>query len=432
MVSEVLEHLQPSRGGVFVDGTVGLGGHARAVLEAGASRLLGVDRDPAAVELAREHLREFGDRARVVHGDYRQLPAILDREGLSAVDGILLDLGVSSMQLDEPGRGFSFRRDEPLDMRMDTSAGPTAAEALADADEKTLADVIYELGEDRHARRIARAIVAARAVAPIETTGRLADVVRRAVPKRGYTRIDPATRTFQAMRIWVNRELEGLGDCPARGGGPAAPRREARRHRVPLARRPHRQARPALDAGERRERAARADQAAAGAGGGRDRSQPPGAQRQAARGGGVGFERGWRGPADEGVRMNAETFEYAIKKDVRNNPIVREIDRERNREMVRAVAIGVFLVSVLLFWAWQQFELRRNGYRLEQMQQERAVEAEVNRHLRLEAQTLQAPERIERIALGRLRMVAPRPEDASVIERVVETPPPPRSVVASR
>ena len=130
--------------------------------------------------------------------------------------------------------------------------------------------------------------------------------------------------------------------------------------------------------------------------------------------------------------MTAETFEYAIKKDVRNNPIVREIDRERNREMVRSVAIGVFLVAVLLFWAWQQFELRRTGYRLEQMQQERAVEAEVNRHLRLEAQTLQAPERIERLALGRLHMVTPRPEDASVIERVVETPPPPRSVVARR
>ena len=130
--------------------------------------------------------------------------------------------------------------------------------------------------------------------------------------------------------------------------------------------------------------------------------------------------------------MTAETFEYAIKKDVRNNPIVREIDRERNREMVRSVAIGVFIVAVLLFWAWQQFELRRNGYRLEQMQQERAIEAEVNRHLRLEAQTLQAPERIERLALGRLHMVTPRPEDASVIERVVETPPPPRSVVARR
>ena len=130
--------------------------------------------------------------------------------------------------------------------------------------------------------------------------------------------------------------------------------------------------------------------------------------------------------------MTAETFEYAIKKDVRNNPIVREIDRERNREMVRSVGIGVFLVVVLLFWAWQQFELRRNGYRLEQMQQERAVDVDVNRHLRLEVQTLKAPERIERLALGRLRMVMPRPEDASVIERVVETPVPPRSVVARR
>jgi len=130
--------------------------------------------------------------------------------------------------------------------------------------------------------------------------------------------------------------------------------------------------------------------------------------------------------------MTTETFEYAIKKDVRNNPIVREIDRERNREMARSVGIGVFLVAVLLFWAWQQFELRRNGYRLEQMQQERAVEADVNRHLRLEVQTLKAPERIERLALRRLRMVIPRPEDASVIERVVETPAPPRSVVARR
>ena len=223
MVAEVLEHLQPSRGGVFVDGTAGLGGHARALLEAGASQLVGVDRDPAAVELARERLREFGDRARVVHGDYRDLPAILDREGFGAVDGILLDLGVSSMQLDAPGRGFSFRRDEPLDMRMDTSAGATAAEAIAGADEKTLADVIYELGEDRHARRIARAIVEARARAPITTTGRLADVVRRAVPRRGYTRIDPATRTFQAVRIWVNRELDGLGDCLVAAAARLAP-----------------------------------------------------------------------------------------------------------------------------------------------------------------------------------------------------------------
>jgi 16S rRNA (cytosine1402-N4)-methyltransferase len=126
------------------------------------------------------------------------------------VDGVLADLGVSSMQLDAPGRGFSFRQDAPLDMRMDTTAGPTAAEAIREVDERTLADVIYEFGEERHSRRVARAIVAARVQAPIETTGRLADIVRRAIPRKGYSRIDPATRTFQAIRIWVNRELEGL------------------------------------------------------------------------------------------------------------------------------------------------------------------------------------------------------------------------------
>ena len=126
------------------------------------------------------------------------------------MDGVLVDLGVSSMQLDAPGRGFSFRQDAPLDMRMDTTAGPTAAEAIREVDERTLADVIYEFGEERHSRRVARAIVAARVQAPIETTGRRADIVRRAIPRKGYSRIDPATRTFQAIRIWVNRELEGL------------------------------------------------------------------------------------------------------------------------------------------------------------------------------------------------------------------------------
>ncbi len=130
--------------------------------------------------------------------------------------------------------------------------------------------------------------------------------------------------------------------------------------------------------------------------------------------------------------MTGETFEYAIKKDVRNNPIVREVDRERNREMWGSVALGVFLVLVLLFSAWQHFELLRHGYRLEQMQQERAAEAEVNRHLRLEVETLRSPARIERLAISRLRMVAPGPDDASVIERVVPAPPPPRSVVAQR
>ena len=210
MVAEVLEHLDPSRGGTFVDCTVGLGGHARAVLDAGATRLVGLDRDPAALAQAGETLRGYAERVELVHGDYRQLGDVLAARGIDQVDGVLADLGVSSMQLDAPGRGFSFRRDEPLDMRMDTTAGPTAAEAIAAADERTLADVIYEFGEDRHARRIARAIVERRARQSIETTGQLADIVRRAIPRKGYSRIDPATRTFQAVRIWVNRELEGL------------------------------------------------------------------------------------------------------------------------------------------------------------------------------------------------------------------------------
>jgi 16S rRNA (cytosine1402-N4)-methyltransferase len=210
MVAEVLEQLEPGRGGLFIDCTVGLGGHARAILEAGAARLIGLDRDTDALTIAAGSLADYGDRVELVHRDYRELPRVLDERGIGAVAGILADLGVSSMQLDAPDRGFSFRRDEPLDMRMDRSSGRTAAAMVAAADERTLADVIYEFGEERHSRRVARAIVAARAESPIATTGRLADIVRRAIPRKGYTRIDPATRTFQAIRIWVNRELDGL------------------------------------------------------------------------------------------------------------------------------------------------------------------------------------------------------------------------------
>ena len=210
MVAEVLEHLAPARGGVFVDCTVGYGGHTRAMLDAGASRVIGLDRDADALRQAAAALASQESRVELVHSDFRRLDEILDARGITGVDGILADLGVSSMQLDEAGRGFSFRRDEPLDMRMDRSSGLTAAEMIRDADEKTLADVIYEFGEERHARRIARAIVEARDSAAVDTTGRLAEVVRRAIPRKGYSRIDPATRTFQAIRIWVNRELEGL------------------------------------------------------------------------------------------------------------------------------------------------------------------------------------------------------------------------------
>jgi 16S rRNA (cytosine1402-N4)-methyltransferase len=210
LTAEALQFLQPARGGLFVDCTVGLGGHTRALLEAGAARVIGLDRDLDALAIARETLAPWHDRVELVHADYRALDDVLDRRGISLVDGALADLGVSSLQFDAPGRGFSFQRDEPLDMRMDRSGGDTAADLVARMGEEEIADAIYQYGEERFSRRIARAIAAARREAPIATTGQLAAIVRRVIPRRGYTRIDPATRTFQALRIWVNRELEGL------------------------------------------------------------------------------------------------------------------------------------------------------------------------------------------------------------------------------
>jgi 16S rRNA (cytosine1402-N4)-methyltransferase len=210
LTAEALQYLQPDRGGVFVDCTVGLGGHASALLAAGATRLIGLDRDREALTLARAALSPWDERVTLIHADYRTLDPVLDGLGVSLVDGALADLGVSSMQFDEPGRGFSFQRDEPLDMRMDRTAGDAAADLVARSSEEDLADAIFRFGEERFSRRIARAIVYARREAPIDTTGRLAAIVRGAIPRRGSMRIDPATRTFQALRIWVNRELDGL------------------------------------------------------------------------------------------------------------------------------------------------------------------------------------------------------------------------------
>ena len=210
MTAEVLQQLQPEQGGLFVDCTVGLGGHARALLEHGATRLIGLDRDDDALTQAREVLTPWRDRVELVHADYRAIADVLDARRLEQIDGALADLGVSSLQLDAPGRGFSFQRDEPLDMRMDRSAGETAADIVARATERELADAIFQYGEERFSRRVARAIVDARRESPIVTTGRLASIVRRVIPRRRPGRIDPATRTFQALRIWVNRELDGL------------------------------------------------------------------------------------------------------------------------------------------------------------------------------------------------------------------------------
>jgi len=212
MTREVLDFLHPEKGGVFVDCTIGMGGHALALLEAGATKVVGLDRDPAALAIAASTLASYRHRVELVHSDYRAIESVLDARGIDRVDGALTDMGMSSYQLEAEGRGFSFQREDPLDMRMDQTAGPTAADLLRDAAEADIADVVYRFGEERYSRRIARAIVRARESSPIETTSQLATIVRRAVPRRGFSRIDPATRTFQALRIWVNRELEGIDE----------------------------------------------------------------------------------------------------------------------------------------------------------------------------------------------------------------------------
>jgi 16S rRNA (cytosine1402-N4)-methyltransferase len=210
LLPEVLEGLQVSPGGLWVDATVGLGGHAAAMLAASApdGRLLALDRDPEALQQARERLAGFGERVRFVHADFRALPELLQGE---RPRGVLLDLGVSSLQLDTPERGFSFQQDGPLDMRIDRSQGESARDVVNRLPERELADLIYRYGEERASRRVARAIAQARRSAPIETTAALAALVRRAV--RGFSGKDAATRTFQALRIHVNRELEGLGEA---------------------------------------------------------------------------------------------------------------------------------------------------------------------------------------------------------------------------
>ena len=203
-----MEHLAVREGGLYIDGTVGGGGHAEAILTRSApdGKLLGLDRDPAAIAWAQRRLAPFGERVRLRHASYVRMGEIAAEEGFVGVDGILLDLGYSSLQIDEAARGFAFRLEGPLDMRFDpTSDGPTAADLVNTLPMEALADLIRRYGEERRSRAIARAIVAAR---PIRTTTQLAEVIAAAVPRRG--RLHPATRTFQALRIAVNRELEGL------------------------------------------------------------------------------------------------------------------------------------------------------------------------------------------------------------------------------
>ena len=215
MLNEALEALNVSAGGLFIDATLGMGGHAEAILAASPNtQLIGLDRDAEALEIAKGRLSKFGDRFTAIHSDYRQIKSVLLENEITEVNGVLADLGISSFQLDTPGRGFSFRFSEesPLDMRMDRGEEITAADLVKNLGEKELADLIFEYGEERASRRIAHRIVQARAKMPITTTKQLADLVIGAVQQKGHWKIHPATKTFQALRIAVNRELEGLGE----------------------------------------------------------------------------------------------------------------------------------------------------------------------------------------------------------------------------
>lgn len=216
MLEEVLAWLKPRAGGLYLDGTVGAGGHSRAILEAGGpdGRIIGLDRDAAAVASARETLAPFGDRAVIMQADYKDAAGVVRDVTARGLDGALLDLGLSSMQVDQAARGFSFMAEGPLDMRMDQRESRTAADLVNRLPEPELTRILFEYGEERYARRIARAIIRRRERDPILTTLALVDVIRATVPPPYlHGRLHFATRTFQALRIAVNRELEDLGSA---------------------------------------------------------------------------------------------------------------------------------------------------------------------------------------------------------------------------
>ncbi len=210
---ETLAFLAPHSGGIYVDGTLGLGGHTEEILKkcSPGGRVIAFDWDEAAIEKSRERLKPFGDRLTIIRRNFSEIVEGLAEVGIDKVDGILIDIGLSSLQLDMGERGFSFQRDEPLDMRMDIRRKITAASILADCSERELADIFYYYGEEKQARRIASFIVKERMVDPFETSGQLAELVARAVPRPYHPkRIHVATRVFQALRIAVNTELENL------------------------------------------------------------------------------------------------------------------------------------------------------------------------------------------------------------------------------
>ena len=214
MLNEVLAALQPADGEIYIDGTFGAGGYTTAILESADCIVLAIDQDRTALSRGAALRDRFGTRLHLLHGNFADAPALASAAGFDAVDGFVMDLGVSSMQIDQAERGFSFRFDGPLDMRMDQGADTeTAADIVNRMDEDELANIIYRYGEERLSRRIAKAIVSRRRERPFETTMDLADTVRAVVPRGPKDKIDPATRTFQALRIYVNRELDVLSQA---------------------------------------------------------------------------------------------------------------------------------------------------------------------------------------------------------------------------
>jgi len=213
LLNETLKFLSVQSGNTYVDATLGMGGHAEAVLGTPKTRIIGIDQDVEAVDLAQKRLDRFGERVTIVKANFSEIKEVLLTLKIEKVDGIIADLGVSSLQLDSEDRGFSFRSDAPLDMRMDRSSGETAADLLANLSEEDIANVIYQFGEERFSRRIARRIVERRkAGQAVTTTKELAELVERSVKRSPKDKIHPATRTFQALRIAVNREIDILED----------------------------------------------------------------------------------------------------------------------------------------------------------------------------------------------------------------------------
>ena len=373
LLREAVAALGCRPGGFWVDGTVGAGGHAEAILRASApdGRLLGLDRDREALERARRLLAPFGDRVALRHDDFRSLPEILEASGRPP-DGILLDLGISSQQIDDPARGFSFQEDGPLDMRMDRTQDTTAATLVNALPARELAAIVARYGEEPAARRIARALVAERAREPITTTGRLAAIVARVARSRRRTRTHPATRTFQALRIAVNRELDGLDRLIEQaverlppGGRIAVISFHSLEDRI---------VKRALRALARRREAPRRDV----------------------------------------MKSRAERPRLQI-----NARLVKERDRARARELRLLLLCGAAIVIPLLGYVRQRVEFIRLSYKVERLSKERQDLQEINKQLTVERSLLLSPDRIDKVARRQLGLGDPVPEDVRRV-RVID------------